>query len=254
MTLKRFSSIVTGGGKGIGRAITLLLAAEGSDLAITAKSDLESAEQTAEEARQMGCKAGVFLVDVCQKESVDSMVKSVIETYGKIDLLVNNAGASFTGPLEHISVEGWEKVVAVNLNGVFNCCLSVVNQMIKSNKGNIINVAAASAHRCYPGEGAYGPTKAAVVNLTKQMAVEWAKFNIRVNAVSPGPIMTANELEKMSKDKNFIRSISKIPMARVGTPEEVANTVVFLASENSSYITGQSLIVDGGSVHTSYHS
>lgn len=245
------SSIITGGGKGIGRAISLALAKEGADVAIIALKDLKSAEETAKEAKQLGRGTTALLADVTQKESVDNMVKSVLEAFGKIDLLVNNAGLNIGGPLEQLLVEEWDRVMAVNLKGVFLCSVFVAREMMKHNKGNIINIAGASAHRCYAENGAFGPSKAGVINLTKQMAVEWAKYNIRVNGVSPGPTMGPETAERI-KEKAMKQRIAKIPLARVGKPEEVANAVVFLASEESSYITGQTLIVDGGSVHTWY--
>lgn len=252
MKLKGISSIVSGGGRGIGRAITLALAKEGSDVAVIAKSDLKSAEATAFEVQQLGRRNLALLADVTNKESVGKMVEEVCKNFGKVDLLINNAGMNVRGRLEEVTEEDWDRVVAVNLKGVFLCSVAVVRQMIKrSIGGNIINIAGASAHRCYAENGAFGPSKAAVINLTKQMAVEWAKYRIRVNGVSPGPTMTSLTEERI-KDEDVLRRISKIPMGRIATPDEVASVVVFLASEDSKYMTGQSLIVDGGSVHTWY--
>lgn len=251
MKLTGVCSIVTGGAKGIGRAITLALAAEGADVAIIGKADLASAEKVAKEVEGLGRRGLPLMADVTHKDSVDRMVRDVLDTFGKIDVLVNNAGTNIRGPLEEISEEEWDHVVSVNLKGVFLCSKCAGREMIRSHRGNIINIAGASAHRCYAENGAFGPSKAAVINLTTQMAVEWAKHNIRVNAVSPGPIMTPATRARI-KDKDIRRRIEKIPMARVGKPEEVARTVVFLASDDSSYITGQSVVVDGGSIHSWY--
>ncbi len=252
MKLKGISSIVTGGGRGIGRAITLALAREGADVAVIAKSDLKSAESTANEACQLGSKAIFLQADVTQKESVDTMVAEVCRSFGKVDLLVNNAGLNIRAPLEQVKEEDWDKVVAVNLKGVFLCSVAVAKEMIRQGTGgNIINITGASAHRCYAENGAFGPSKAAVINLTRQMAVEWAKYKIRVNEVSPGPTLTSPTEERML-DEDVRRRIAKIPLGRIATPEEVANVVVFLASDDSRYMTGQSLIVDGGSIHTWY--
>jgi 3-oxoacyl-[acyl-carrier protein] reductase len=251
MKLQNISSIVTGGGRGIGRAISLKIASEGADVAIVAEKDMRSAEETAEQIRQLGRKAIAIRADVSNPEMVSGMVSKVLESFGRIDLLINNAAISLRAPLEQLSVENWDRVMAVNLKGIFLCGVAVAREMIKQNKGCIINMAAASGHRSYGGGGAVGPSKAGVISLTKQMAVEWAKYNIRVNGVSPGPIMTA-ETEERIKDENTKRRIGMIPLRRVGRPEEIAAAVLFLASEDSSYMTGQILIVDGGGVETWY--
>ena len=251
MKLTGVCSIVTGGAKGIGRAITLALAAEGADVAIIGKEDRASAEKAAKEVEALGRRCLPLMADVTQKGSIERMVRDVVDAFGKIDVLVNNAGTNIRGPLEEISEEEWDHVVSVNLKGVFLCSICAGREMIRSHRGNIINIGGASAHRCYAENGAFGPSKAAVINLTKQMAVEWAKHNIRVNAVSPGPVMTPATRARI-KDKEIRRRIEKIPMARIGEPEEIARTVVFLASDDSSYITGQSVVVDGGSIHSWY--
>ena len=251
MKLKGFASIVTGGGRGIGRAISLGLAREGADVAILALKDLKSAEDTAGEVKRLGCQAIALRTDITDPESVSHMVEEVLEKFGRIDLLVNNAGMNARAPLEQLSVEDWDRVVAVNLKGVFLCSVAVAREMIRKKKGNIINIAGASAHRCYALGGAFGPSKTGVISLTKQMAVEWAKYNIRVNGVSPGPIQTA-ETEERLKDGEIQCRIERIPLRRIGTPDEVMRAVVFLASEDSSYMTGQMLIVDGGGVETWY--
>jgi 3-oxoacyl-[acyl-carrier protein] reductase len=251
MKLKGLSSIVTGGGRGIGRAISLAFAREGSDVAIVAKKDLKSAEATADEISRLGQRALPVLADVTLKNDVEKMVETVRTHFGKIDILVNNAGINIRSPLEKVSEEDWDKVVAVNLKSVYLCSIAVVPEMIRSHRGNIINITGASAHRCYAENGAFGPSKAAVINLTKQMAVEWAKYGIRVNEVSPGPTLTT-PTELRVREEEIKRRIAKIPMGRVAEPEEIASAVLFLASEDSKYVTGQSLIVDGGSVHTWY--
>ena len=251
MKLEGLTSIVTGGGRGIGRAITVALANEGANVTIIALRDLKNATITGNMVEQLGHHALILTADVTDKESVDRMVQSVLDQFGKIDLLVNSAGMFKKGPLEHVSVEDWDKAVAVNLKGVFLTSGAVAGHMIKQKKGNIINIIAASAHRCYPEGGAYGPSKAAVVNLTRQMALEWAKYNIRVNGISPGPILTPENETKM-RGEEASRRIAKIPLARVGKPEEIGKCVIFLASEDSSYVTGQTFVVDGGGSETWY--
>lgn len=251
MKLNGVTSIVTGGGRGIGKAISLALAREGADVAVIALKDLASADETAKSVKQLGRRALILQTDITEEGSVTALVNKVLETFGKIDLLVNNAGMVGRAPLEEIPVETWDRVVAVNLKGVFLCSVAVAKEMIKQKKGNIINIAGASAHRCYAFGGAFGPSKAAVISLTKQMAMEWAKYNIRVNGVSPGPILTLETEEKL-KDKETESRIAKIPLGRIGKPEEIAQAVLYLASEDSSYMTGQMLIVDGGGVETWY--
>ena len=247
MKLEGVAAMVIGGGGIVGRTIALTLAREGADVAIVTLKSVQ--EEAVKEIKKLGRRAIALHGDITDKESVDSTVTRTVEALGKIDLLVNNAGMIIRAPLERVSVEDWDKVVAVNLKGVFLYSVAVAKQMMKQKKGNIINVAGATAHRCFPGAGAFAPSKAGVVNLTKQMAVEWAKYNIRVNGVSPGPIMTP-ETEQLIKDEDMKQRIAKIPLGRVAKPEEIANVIVFLASEDSSYITGQVLIVDGGGVET----
>ena len=208
-------------------------------------------ENTATDVEQFGCRAVPVVTDITNRDSVNNLIKAVEKEFGSIDLLVNNAGFLSYGELLETSEEDWDKAVAVNLKGVFLCSVAVIPSMIKSGKGNIINITGASAHRCITGYGSFGPSKAAVVNLTRQMAVEWAGYNIRVNDVSPGPVATPETVELQQRE-SVQNKISRIPMGRVGTPDEVANAVVFLASNDSSYMTGQSLIVDGGAVNTWY--
>ena len=251
MRLKGCNAIVTGGGRGIGRAITLALARNGANVAVVGNRDRESVDKTAKDVEQSGCRAVPVLMDITSKDSVNSTIREIEKGFGSIDLLVNNAGSLCYGELSEISEQDWDEVVAVNLKGVFLCSVAVLPAMIKTGKGNIINITGASAHRCIPGYGPFGPSKAAVVNLTRQMAVEWAAYNIRVNDVSPGPVATPETIE-LQRDESVQNRISKIPLGRAGTPDEVAHAVVFLASDDSSYMTGQSLIVDGGAVNTWY--
>ena len=249
MKLRGVAAMVTGCGGVVGHTIALTLAREGADIAIVTLRSFQ--EEIAREIRKLGRQAIALHGDITEKASVEQIVSRTVEAFGKVDLLVNNAGMGIRAPLDQVSVEDWDEVVAVNLKGVFLCSVAVFREMMKRQKGNIINMAGASAHRCYAGGGAFGPSKAGVISLTKQMALEWAKHNIRVNGVSPGPIMNP-ETEELLKDEEMKRRIAKIPLGRVATAEEIANTVLFLASNDSSYMTGQMLIVDGGGVETWY--
>ena len=251
MSLNGKVSLITGSGQGIGKAIALAFAKEGSDIIVNVRKSIGNAESTAKEIRDLGRHVLVCKADVTNFEEVRNMVESVIKSFGKIDILVNNPGPSIRKPFEEITEEEWKNVVDVNLNGVFICSHLAGKKMISQKEGNIINIASASAHRCLPLGGAYGPAKAAVVSLTKQLALEWAKHNIKVNGISPGPVMTKPSEVALLNDE-LKRRINNIPMSRTATPNEIANVAVFLASDNSSYITGQTIIVVGGGSETWY--
>ncbi len=244
-------AIVTGGGRETGRAIGLALAREGADIAITYLSDRASAEATAAEIAALGRRAISVSADCTNRASAAAMAATVAEQLGRIDVLVNNAGARGRGRLEDVSDEDWDRVVTVNLKGVFLASVAVLPTMRDQNSGVIVNIAGASAHRSYPLAGAYGPSKAAVVSLTKQMALEWAAHGIRVNSVSPGPIREPDSGWEASEPR-LVSQAAKIPLRRVGTPEDVAHAVVYLASPRADYVTGHMLLVDGGSAETWY--
>ena len=244
--------LVTGGGKGIGRAITLELAQEGATVAILAAQDVAQAERTAEEARQLGAEAMALQADIADEASMVAAVQAVVGRFGRLDVLVNNAGGGGRGPLLDLATEDWDRVFAVNARGAFLAARTAARAMIRQGHGGaIVNIAGASAHRCYPGAGGYGPSKAAVVSLTQQMAVEWAPHGIRVNGVSPGPIREAGSGWE-ALEPALAAEVRKIPLGRAGEPRDVARAVLFLASDDARYVTGQMTIVDGGSVATWY--
>ena len=244
--------LVTGGGKGIGRAITLELAQEGATVAILAAQDVAQAERTAEEARHLGGEAMALRADIGNEASMVAAVEAVAARFGRLDVLVNNAGASGRGALLDLPVEDWDRVFAVNTRGAFLAARTAARQMIRQGQGGaIVTIAGASAHRCYPGAGGYGPSKAAVVSLTQQMAVEWAPHGIRVNGVSPGPIREAGSGWE-AREPALAAEVRRIPLGHAGEPRDVARAVLFLASDDARYVTGQMTIVDGGSVATWY--
>ena len=245
------TAFITGGGSGIGLGMAKAFTQTGGMNAVIADIRQEALDEAMTYFKEKMLPVHAIRLDVTDRAAYEAAADEAESVFGNIHVLVNNAGTNIRGPLEEISEEEWDHVVSVNLKGVFLCSICAGREMIRSNRGNIINIAGASAHRCYAENGAFGPSKAAVINLTTQMAVEWAKHKIRVNAVSPGPMMTPATRARI-KDKDIRRRIEKIPMARVGKPEEVARTVVFLASDDSSYITGQSIVVDGGSIHSWY--
>ncbi|ORJ25927.1 SDR family NAD(P)-dependent oxidoreductase [Rouxiella badensis] len=243
-------ALVTGGAKGIGRAICLELAARGAKIALVYRRDGLSAEKTAQEIRLAGGQVGLYQAELTERQSVNRAVAQVVADWGAIDILVNNAGASAPASLLELNDSQWQQVLQFNATGCFITSTEVAKVML-ARGGSIISIAGASAHRCYPGAGAFGPSKAAVVNLTTQMAMEWAQYGIRVNGVSPGPIREADD-GWQQQEPALAEEVTRLPLRRAGTPREVAKAVCYLASEDAGYTTGQMLIVDGGGVCTWY--
>ena len=252
MKLDKKVSIVTGGGRGIGRAVCLALAREGSNVMVTDVVS-QTAREVSEEIQSMGRRALFFEMDVSKSDQAKKMVAAALSSFGKIDILVNVAGIFFRSPIEDVSEQDWDKVVAVNLKGTFLCSQAVGKEMIKQGGGSIVNFASVAAHTPQINLGAYSPSKAGVLLLTKIMAVEWAKYNIRVNALSPGPILTPMTDSIYNTEKLKKGRAKAIPMDRFGTPEEVAKAVLFLVSDDASYITGHALSIDGGALDSMFY-
>jgi len=252
MKLENKVSIVTGGGQGIGKAVSLALAREGSDV-LVADLVVETANEVSEEIRMRGRRSLSLKMDVSNGNQVKEMVKTALATFGRIDVLVNVAGIFIKSPIEEVSEQDWDRVIAVNLKGTFLCSQAVGKEMIKQGGGSIVNLASVAAHTPQIYSGAYSPSKAGVLLLTKIMAVEWAKHNIRVNAVSPGPIRTPMTDSIYNTEKLRKGRARSIPLNRFGDPEEVAKAIVFLASDEASYITGHALAIDGGSLQSIFH-
>lgn len=252
MKLEKKVSIVTGGGQGIGKAVCLALAREGSDVMVT---DIISpaAREVSEQVQAMGRRSLPLEMDVSNGSHVRGMVKAALSTFGRIDILINVAGIFIKSPIEDVSERDWDRVIAINLKGTFLCSQAVGREMIKQGSGSIVNFASIAAHTPQIFSGAYSPSKAGVVLLTKIMAVEWAKYNIRVNAVSPGPITTPMTDSIYNTEKLKKGRARAIPLNRFGAPEEVAQAVVFLASDEASYITGHALAIDGGSLNSMFY-
>jgi NAD(P)-dependent dehydrogenase (short-subunit alcohol dehydrogenase family) len=239
--------IITGGGRSIGRSLALALAEAGADLVIATGHTMDLAKSVAEEVREMGRASLALKVDVSSKEDVQDMVSMVVKEFGKIDILVNNAAINIFAPAEDFSLEDWNKVLSVDLTGVFLCSQAVGRIMIAQKSGKIVNVASVGGmcgtHR---KAVAYDSSKAGVINLTRSLAVEWGKHNIHVNAIAPGLVesdMTRKRLEDRSFSKYFLE---RIPLGRIGQPEDLGGLVVFLSSEASNWITGQTIVIDGG--------
>ena len=244
MKLKNTVAIVTGASGGIGRAIAHRLAAEGSSVVCSYRSGKEQAEALAEEIRSAGGTADIVKTDVQNYKEVESMVQNVIERFNRIDILVNNAGINRDGLIMSMTPEDWQDVLFTNLTGVFHCIKAVAQQMMFQKRGRIINISSVSGERPGRGQANYAASKGGVNALTRAAAVELAKKNITVNAVAPGVIKTDMSREVLRRAEDIV--LEHIPLKRLGTSDEIAKMVVFLASDDASYITGQVFNVDGG--------
>jgi 3-oxoacyl-[acyl-carrier protein] reductase len=239
-------AIVTGGTKGIGKAICLLFAEEGAKVVANFSKDVDAAEALKKEAKTRGLNIGLFKADVTQFDQVKEMIEEVFAEYGKIDIFVNNVGLVRDNFLMLMSDDDWNSLLHTNLTGLFNCCRTVIRKMIPQRKGKIINISSISGILGTSGQTNYAATKGGVISFTKALAREVGPFNIHVNAVAPG-LIESDVVSKMPKEK--VEAITKSSsLGRIGKPEEVAQVVLFLASANSDYITGQTIIVDGGIV------
>ncbi len=240
-------ALVTGARRGIGRGIGLELARAGADVAINDVTDETAAEAVAAEIRQLGQRALVIMADVTQPAQVEQMVAHVVQELGGLDILVNNAGVESIIPLLEITPEEWERVTNINLKGEFLCAQAAARQMIDAGKGGaIVNLGSVQAGMVLPGRTHYAPSKRAVEALTANLAVELAPYSIRVNCINPGLIDTDMTSWVMKDPQVLPIVLDKIALKRAGHPREVGHVVVFLASDKASYVTGQSLYVDGG--------
>ncbi|MCI8505996.1 MAG: 3-oxoacyl-[acyl-carrier-protein] reductase [Lachnospiraceae bacterium] len=237
-------AVVTGASKGIGRAIALALAAEGCMVVVNYNGSRERAEAVVLEIETAGGKAVAMGCDVSDFKAAEDFFKMVVDWYGRIDILVNNAGITKDGLLMKMSEEDFDRVVGTNLKGAFNCIRHVSRQMLKQRSGRIVNISSVSGVMGNAGQANYSASKAGVIGLTKSAARELASRGITVNAVAPGFIDT--EMTQALSEKVKEQACVQIPFGRFGRPEDVAEAVAFLASEQTGYITGQVLCVDGG--------
>jgi 3-oxoacyl-[acyl-carrier protein] reductase len=245
MHLENKVALITGGARGIGRSIALLFAQEGADVAVC-DVNIQEAEKTCLEIESLGRKTIAAKADVMSFANVEEAVNKILDKFTKIDILVNNAGITRDNLLLRMSEAEWDAVLNVNLKGAFNCIKAVSKVMIKQRSGKIVNIASIIGIIGNPGQANYSASKAGIIALTKTAAKELAVRNINVNAVAPGFIqteMTAKLSEDIRQKMN-----EAIPLKRFGTPEDVARVFLFLAANDSNYITGQTIIVDGGMV------
>jgi 3-oxoacyl-[acyl-carrier protein] reductase len=243
MRIKDKVALVTGAGRGIGEAIVFALAKEGADI-VACDINLEVLQQVAKKIEDLGRKILILKADVSQVSEVEEMVKKALDKFNKIDILVNNAGITRDNLILRMSEEEWDQVLNINLKGAFNCLRAVTRPMMKAREGRIINIASVVGLMGNAGQANYAASKAGIIGLTKSAAKELASRGINVNAVAPGFIKTAmtdtlsDEVKKGLSDR--------IPLKRLGEVADVANLVVFLASDDASYITGEVIKVDGG--------
>jgi 3-oxoacyl-[acyl-carrier protein] reductase len=247
MRLKNKVALVTGASRGIGRAIALALAREGADVAINCSTSIKEATKVVQEIKRLGRRAVVIQADVSDKVAVEKMVKEVVTRLGKIDILVNNAGMATVGRSENLEEKIWRRGIDVMLTGVFFCSQAAGREMIKRKSGKIINIASINGIAAFPERACYCSAKAGVMALTKVLGCEWATYNINVNATAPGYVETNLVRNLVSQGTLDVGELSgRTPTGKLAGSEDIANTVVFLASEDSKYIVGQTIIVDGG--------
>jgi len=240
-------AVVTGGRRGIGKAIALALAEAGADIAVCGRV-MEDGElkAVAEEVQRLGRRSLAVKADITQKADVDSLVQRVVDEFGVIDILVNNAAMNIRAPLLELREDGWDRIIDTDLKGYYLCSQAVGKQMVSQKRGNIINIASTAAMKAAPEMGAYCIAKAGVVMLTKVLALELAQYNIRVNAIAPYIVKTKFS-QPLWSDPGMLKQIeAEIPLGRLAETGDIIGSVLFLASDASGYITGQTIIVDGG--------
>jgi 3-oxoacyl-[acyl-carrier protein] reductase len=240
------ATIVTGGGTGIGESICMEFARQGAMVTIGSRN-VENCERTAEAIRKEGGKAVALKCDVRDPDDCQNLVDEAVKEFGRLDVLVNNHGASFVRPAEEISPNGWATIVSINLNGLFYLSRAAMKVMKEQESGGvIINIASMAGVSGSPSMAHYGAAKAGVVNLTRTLSYEWAPFNIRVNCIAPGPIVTKGYMDNLGVEEVPSEFTDPIPLKRWGKVEEIAWPCIFLASEASGFMTGETICIDGG--------
>ena len=246
LSVKGKVAVITGASSGLGVTFAEALAEGGANLILAARR-IEKLNEVALQMRKLGVKVKPFQCDVTKQEEVQALVNATIKNFGKLDIIVNNAGVAAMGPSTEMPVEEWNRVVSVNLTGVFLCARTTAKQMIKQGSGKIINIASiyGAVGDVFPAAPYYA-TKGAVINLTRELAVEWAPFKVNVNAIAPGffPSEMTEGIFRESRYTEYI--IKQTPLGRIGRPDDLKGAVLFLASPASDFVTGQTIFVDGG--------
>ena len=238
------TALVTGAGRGIGRAIAIALAENGMNVVVNYNGSADKAEETAEIIRGMGVKAVAYKCNVADFEECKKMIDDVIAEFGRIDVLVNNAGITWDNLVMKMSEDDFDSVIGINLKGAFNTTKHVSKYLLKQKAGKIINISSVSGILGNPGQANYSASKAGVIGLTKSTARELASRGITCNAIAPGFIET--DMTSAMNEQVIEKSVEMIPLKRIGKAEEIAHMAAFLASEKADYITGQVFAVDGG--------
>ena len=245
--LNKKVAVITGGSKGIGTAISKRFGQEHMSVVINYNSDSKGAQEAADEVEQNGGQAVIIQANVATEEGNASLLQAAIDNFGDLDIWVNNAGMETKAPTHELSLEDWNRVIAVDQTGVFLGSKTALNYFKKQNKaGNIINMSSVHEQIPWPTFSSYAAAKGGVKMFTKTIAMEYAKDNIRVNAIGPGAINTPINAKKFADKEQYDQTVSMVPMNRIGKPEEVAAGAAWLASSESSYVTGVTLFIDGG--------
>ena len=246
MRLENQVAIVTGAGRGMGKAIATAFATEGADIVATARTK-EEIEETCREVGALGRQGLAIPIDVTKADQIEGMIEKAISHFKRIDILVNCAGIIKSAPVIELTEVDWDSIIDTNLKGTFLCSQATAKHMIKQKRGKIINIASIGAHVGSPGNAAYAASKGGIIQLTKVLAVELGKYNINVNVVSPGLTMTAMA-DYLAKKRPKSQDSDRVPLRRLAKPEDIADAVLYLASSGSDYVTGQEIIVDGGTL------
>lgn len=246
MKLKNKIALVTGASKGIGKAIALQFSLEGAAVALASRN-IQSLTSVSEEINQIGGHSIVIPLDVSDPESIQQGIDKTVAHYGRLDIMVNNAGISMTVPSLEMTPEQWRLAVETNLSGVFFGCQAAARQMIKQNKGCIVNISSIFSKNAAPMRAPYCASKAGVDMLTQVLAAEWARYNIRVNAIAPGYVYTDLVKELIEKEVFDTKALKKrTPQNRLGEVDDIANAALFVSCDKSDFMTGSILVVDGG--------
>ena len=240
------AAIVTGGSKGLGKAIARAMASAGANVAVVSRH-LNEAQKAADEiSEDTGQKTLALEIDVSKQPQVEEMVTKTVAEFRKVDILVNNAGINIRGPAEELTLEIWKQILDINLIGPFLCSQAVFKYMHEQKCGRIINIASILGTVGLEGRTAYCSSKGGLIQFTKTLALEWAQYNITVNAICPGPFITEINRPLLNDKEAYQAFASKVPMGRWGEPEELGGVAIFLASDASSFVTGSAIYVDGG--------
>ncbi len=243
--LKDKVAVVTGAARGIGQSIAVELARQGANIVV---SDIIPGDITVKKIKALKRKSIFIKTDVSKKKDIENLINETIKKFKKIDILVNNAGIFCPSPSESLSEEDWSKTININLKGYFLCAQAAAKYMIKKKKGSIINIASIAGLSGYVQGAAYCSSKGGIILLTKSLAAEWGPKGIRVNAVCPGVIETAMTKDILANKKIRQGMLTKIPLARIGKPIDISSAVIYLASDDASYVTGSILVIDGGQI------